>query len=74
MVGTNLELSSEDVAIKIAQRVDKREHLIASNRAFLLWLRQRTAKVRNRLFDSGSDHLRQNAADSEVTCIAVHDK
>ena len=74
VVGSNLKLSAENVGAEVTQRVDEREHFLASYCVFPLWLRQRTAEVRHRLLDSGSDHLRQHSADAEVARITVNDK
>ena len=72
--GSYLKFSAVNVAADVAQRFDEREHFLASHCVFPLWLRQCTAEVGQRLFDSGSDYLRQYAADAEVACIAVHNK
>ena len=74
LVDLNLKLFAENNTAEVAKRVEEREHFLASHCVFLLWLRQRTTEVRQRLFDSGSDRLRQHSADAEVARITVYTK
>ena len=74
VVGSTLKLSIKNLAAEMAQRGDEREQFLKSHCVFLLWLGQRTAEVRHRLFDSESNQLRQHFADAKVSRITVNDK
>ena len=57
VVCTNLKLIAKNVAAKVAQRVDEREHFFASHCVFPLRLRQCTIEVRHKLFDFTFHHV-----------------
>ena len=71
MVSAHFKHSAERVATEMAQQIDERQNLYASNRIFAFWCRHRAAKIRNRLLNTGPYDLPEHAADPKVACVAI---